>query len=601
MTLSSSLCLDLAESPGATLTDCFELTRADRSVRMALFHHMVWAIENGQLWMFHLRMEDVGSVDRAELWLRYVAHRRNPSLSAPKYPWPLHVNAKTMRIVQATLPATVSTDEKKMAALQAALAVVLRYVRHGLPRETRAALARYRHTDGSLAHWLTAGHPERAAYRIQALHQHPVLLPLALKATLQWPMPEIPAEAVEAMREPRQRGQHLAQAIDRGAPWANLLPDILNVGCDQNWIFHSGSWLQREGKPASRLDDAQVRWLGGRPRGEALGPWRCDTWERLHLIETAFHLSAGRRPKSRAAWKQLMTFELNFPGGAHSRFQSGTRAPLGDAFFKGLPEDLAHPDYKAMFRRLPMVMDMFRWMHDPDNVEHNIGQSLSRLSWLQWNQYTDRAHDWDETMAPKVPRVSEHQQLRWRPLCEAGPWCAPNLGIALVELTCEWDLIDEGEAMRHCVADYAVDCAMGRSRVFSVRDATGQRLSTLEVIWDDDPTDPRKVTVAQHFSRRNKTVIPEATLAVTTFLNDLESFRPGPWRATVAGQKRQRMARVADDVSHRPALRERLWGELDRRYPVRVKAPMNQKRSLDPRNPVMQANRDARSMESRIV
>ena len=50
-----------------------------------------------------------------------------------------------------------------------------------------------------------------------------------------------------------------------------------------------------------------------------------------------------------------------------------------------------------------------------------------------------------------------------------------------MELTTSETLQEEGCAMRHCVAGYDGDCHRGRSHIFSVRDAEGNRISTLEL------------------------------------------------------------------------------------------------------------------------
>jgi len=54
----------------------------------------------------------------------------------------------------------------------------------------------------------------------------------------------------------------------------------------------------------------------------------------------------------------------------------------------------------------------------------------------------------------------------------------------VVPLTSTKDLASEGWNMRHCVANYDVDCARGLYQVFSIRDLDGKRLATLGLRYD---------------------------------------------------------------------------------------------------------------------
>ena len=55
-------------------------------------------------------------------------------------------------------------------------------------------------------------------------------------------------------------------------------------------------------------------------------------------------------------------------------------------------------------------------------------------------------------------------------------------GFNLVELTSARDLVEEGDAMNHCVATYASDVAQGQCRIYSVRRGN-RRIATLELQW----------------------------------------------------------------------------------------------------------------------
>jgi hypothetical protein len=78
---------------------------------------------------------------------------------------------------------------------------------------------------------------------------------------------------------------------------------------------------------------------------------------------------------------------------------------------------------------------------------------------------------------------------RWRPLLDS-PF---HLGDrTVVELSDKAGLRDEGRAMHHCVAIYSTRCAAG-TRVFSIRDSAGKRLSTLALAGCESGSDLRFV------------------------------------------------------------------------------------------------------------
>jgi hypothetical protein len=593
--------------------DCFDVNFDGRSARIVLINPLVYVIEAGQPWAFLLEALPQRQATTASLWAAYLSHRQNPSLHAAPSPWPLHgwdsgaqkllrqwreherealfSQSKIKPSLDTCLDADLLLDAWRAASpeanLRKMLAVALRQVREALPRPIRAALWRYKHRDGALAHWLMAGGLQGQTYRIQALHQQPLLLPMALRDTSQWPTP-LPADQgdQESLSMQIQRGRALVSAIEEGQAWATGLPAILNAKSLPS---------PRQGVPVDRplihVTSAQVRLVGGQPPASALTSRLFDgapPWL-FFALESLVTLSKGRRPKTEAAWRSLLKIEIRCMELRWTDDDHVKHVPLTDGFFKGLPEDLADPQYRHLLSRWSLIADTFEWMADPHTPERCMAQVMDRLSWAQWNRFADRAHAMDEAMAPVRPRPDKHKQLRWKPLHPQGPWRASDGQTQVVELLSEWDLLDEGESMRHCVADYTVDCAMGNSRVFSVRNNQNQRLSTLELIWDDEPTDPRKVTVAQHFARKNFDAPLEARLAVAEFLAACDRFIPGPWPATRAGQARARADREAPDVSHRPKLRERLWEELERRYPLkRTETGQHKSKSMTPGGPQAQ-------------
>lgn len=81
-----------------------------------------------------------------------------------------------------------------------------------------------------------------------------------------------------------------------------------------------------------------------------------------------------------------------------------------------------------------------------------------------------------------APKHKKKLKLEWGSdlgECEIG-------GYWIVPLTTSRHLRAEGRAMRHCVGTYDELCHKNLARVFSVRDADGNRVATLSLIWRDD-------------------------------------------------------------------------------------------------------------------
>ncbi|TAL40317.1 MAG: hypothetical protein EPN97_00055 [Alphaproteobacteria bacterium] len=72
----------------------------------------------------------------------------------------------------------------------------------------------------------------------------------------------------------------------------------------------------------------------------------------------------------------------------------------------------------------------------------------------------------------------EGSGLSWAALTT--PQTAPN-GVSLVPLTNDAELKQEGEIMHHCVGGYGAECYKGDSAIISLRSATGEHLSTLQL------------------------------------------------------------------------------------------------------------------------
>jgi len=83
-----------------------------------------------------------------------------------------------------------------------------------------------------------------------------------------------------------------------------------------------------------------------------------------------------------------------------------------------------------------------------------------------------------------------------------------------VELRSSEDLSEESDRMHHCVWTYDDKCARGLSRIFSIRDEQGQRVSTLELVRTHEKG---RWQVAQNRGEGNAAVSPECQEAAKAF------------------------------------------------------------------------------------
>lgn len=105
-------------------------------------------------------------------------------------------------------------------------------------------------------------------------------------------------------------------------------------------------------------------------------------------------------------------------------------------------------------------------------------------------------------------------------------------GFNLVELTSARELVEEGDAMNHCVATYASDVAQGQCRIYSVRRGK-RRIATLELQW---PGNRRgRPYINQLLGHSNVAVDREVYEAVTDWLAQNKNML---CEAPVAGYER---------------------------------------------------------------
>ena len=180
-------------------------------------------------------------------------------------------------------------------------------------------------------------------------------------------------------------------------------------------------------------------------------------------------------------------------------FTKGIDGPLGkDARMPGL---VGIQDVEQSLMRL---------VGDKVTAAHLCAMSLGGL--VRLNEAWHRMHR-EATMSVAVSDTGEDYNSEWKPLLGGHPELK---NAVVVELNSPSALLEEGAAMGHCVAGYVDACRMARSRIFSVRSATGARLSTLEV-----GRNGKKLVVRQHQAQQNRKPCKQAMVAVQELLSQI--------------------------------------------------------------------------------
>lgn len=88
-----------------------------------------------------------------------------------------------------------------------------------------------------------------------------------------------------------------------------------------------------------------------------------------------------------------------------------------------------------------------------------------------------------------------------------------------VELTSSPDLIEEGNMLKHCIGGYTDHCLFGSTLIYSIREVSGLRLSTVALHVKHDPC---QVTVIAHYARRNAQPDSDSEAAVDALVQALK-------------------------------------------------------------------------------
>lgn len=191
-----------------------------------------------------------------------------------------------------------------------------------------------------------------------------------------------------------------------------------------------------------------------------------------------------RAPRTRAGWQYLRRLVASLDHKAWIR----DLADVGlDALAlgRGVPRSWrSFARISGLRRQLSDIRDFYSYaadFADQQWLPRDHDQSLRRVVEAQTR--------WKSIVDPEgTARVPADQDRRPAPSHLAGHW-DPVIGgpvtlgdVVIHALASVDDLREEGFLMKHCIATYARICEEKGSRIFSLRDTAGERLSTLQIL-----------------------------------------------------------------------------------------------------------------------
>lgn len=184
------------------------------------------------------------------------------------------------------------------------------------------------------------------------------------------------------------------------------------------------------------------------------------------------------------------------------------------------------------------------------------------MSALDPSRYIDMAHRWRITLLKEEEKFAEESRmlkgLDWIGILQE-PFVTPTRTIHA--LTSIQDLQMEGIAMKHCVGGYVTACQNGRSQIWSLRQISGRRASTLETAITFTRRGVPEIRIVQHQGYEDTTPETECKVVAQALLSHLrqnpESLKPYlEWNAKVADTARDRREILAGSYPYMAAARE---------------------------------------------
>lgn len=353
-------------------------------------------------------------------------------------------------------------------------AALKRFTAH-LDPEVLRLIRGIRCPDTRLYNWICDPQGQRA-WRLQAVRAQPVLLPLLLL----WP---------DELTQERR----IIPVPRRGyCPWPELtpyvhgeclllLPQLLSTAVDQALPLHEVlAWL-------FQVPVAQLRYLGRQrvyDTGGALSFLHPEEGCRGFRILLGAASTGNRRPHTKADWKAFRDV-----WSALSYHHQVQRDLTG--FITGGPSRWSDLDWIGLCVRAHDLGELHRDLHGDHPLNALIERFRLQRSAAEIVRLADRYQEQRRLL------VAQHQQdlqreeakhLMFFEECEGWPGLltesssvvAPN-GLEIVELLTPEALIDEHQALDHCVDQYDYAALSGECRLFSVR-LDGKSLATAEIV-----------------------------------------------------------------------------------------------------------------------
>ena len=339
--------------------------------------------------------------------------------------------------------------------------------------------------------FLTAGSGRSSRNRVQAIHALPWLLrPLCNLNTrfaitnLEFILPPVLSEMAK---------NEILQAIDNGDPLFAAVSRALQLPRE------TVQWSHHQMLPEALFGDtrwmqftlAAVSWV---PREKR--PTTDEEWESLRRVASTLVsiLSVN--------WDAA---DFPFVLSAEPRYFCLLRRWIAD---------LLQPDLPAAARRLQRMRDQQQDHHALQDFLRVLGRAMHTYGYAHAGNHqlteapVNPLLEWlSEQSFSHIGKLSNEWHIALAPRYDAFAHtdAAPSLSADLVPLTWPPVLVDplviethqvhelfsgksldeEGRRLRHCVASYATKCVSGNTLIFSIRDADGASLSTLEVLMDD--------------------------------------------------------------------------------------------------------------------
>jgi hypothetical protein len=134
------------------------------------------------------------------------------------------------------------------------------------------------------------------------------------------------------------------------------------------------------------------------------------------------------------------------------------------------------------------------------------------------------------------------EQPGWPALCAR--WSSSDNVHQFVPLTSAADLVEEGNALGHCVGGYYSQCRSGGTQILSLR-SHGRHAATLELLLGGEPGQGLTISVGQFRTFGNARPNEPSHVALRAFMDDLRSGAH-PIARTEIGAYRKRMAKSGD-------------------------------------------------------